>query len=562
MPEFDPTNLLWERRWRGALPVTANCVGDDGAALLLVPDELAARTYQVLRVSRDGVPTELGTLSVETLHEYLAWPDGAWIVGRTADDLYLFNRGRKSRFMNERRVAFTSAALARESTALTCSFSDMLFSSHAVALGDTEGRLAWTKDQEREVRAVGITADGAALVCGRDDGALLAYDAARGELWRTLIDSPIAALALAASGPRCVAGADSGDVAMVGADGEIVWRCALGDPVLALAADAELRWTLVLTGESSTGLLTALGGGGQILWQRDLQRGPLGLAVAPNGSHFVLSLAGGYFEAYSADFAVLESGARAAAVGDTLRDARELIDLGDPAGARELLLPILAERPAHAEVAAALRDATVAAAGQHRLEASAHTAAGSPESALAALVQARELLPFDADLFAEQHRAWQQAKSALGERATESLAAGEPAAAIAALMAVTRLDPLDAQVRVRLAAASAARAVQLLAEGEQHAAANDLEGAVAAWEEAAALSPDAATETRLRQGQLELALRIGRGLYERERYPEASFYFRRVLALAPDHGEAQRLLGYCQAGGQRSLIEDRFSRLE
>ena len=51
-------------------------------------------------------------------------------------------------------------------------------------------------------------------------------------------------------------------------------------------------------------------------------------------------------------------------------------------------------------------------------------------------------------------------------------------------------------------------------------------------------------------------------LYQQQRYAEASFQFRKALALDPGHEEAQRYLGYTQGAGADTAISGRFGRLE
>src|SRR5262249_13546938 len=148
---LQPANLLWQRRCRGLLPFVANSLSDDGRALVIRPDELEARTYQVIDVSPDGQGKEVGALSVETVHKFEVVPSGEVLLGVTDDDISLFREGRKSRFLADRRVGYSDAALARDGRLFACAFSDMMFASHSVALGDVGGRLAWTKDMDAPV---------------------------------------------------------------------------------------------------------------------------------------------------------------------------------------------------------------------------------------------------------------------------------------------------------------------------------------------------------------------------------------------------------------------------
>ena len=562
MPAFDPTNLLWERRYRGSLPCRSHCVDDEGHTLILTPDELAARTYQLLRVSPSGQPAEVDLLTVETLHEFETSPDGRLILARTSDDLYLFHRGHKSRFLGDRRVSYNDVDLAADADVFVCSYSDLLGSSHALALGEVGGELLWSKDQPAEVLAVAVAGDGSAVFGGLQDGTLLAYDRLRNELWRRTLPGPIVCVQATPQGSAGVAGCQAGEVVRLDPTGEWEWRVNLGEPVVALATDADLRWTLAATGDRVAGQLFCLGGAGEVLWQRQLEGGPTGVAMSPSGARFCVSLQGGTVSAYAAEFDELEAESRRAGLEAELTSAKEGIAAGDPEGARQLLLPLLQEHPARLEVAEALREATLAAVRQYRAEADAQAAMGLHIEAMAALDAARQLLPADAALFNEWRDARRQAVDALRTEAEGALAADDPAAAAESLARLLELDALDLDGRRRLAEARSAQAAQLLAAGDDQQRSGDPEGALALWRQAVALAATPEIEARLREGEIAQCMALGKALYEDSRQQEAAFQFRKALALDPNHAEARRFLGYAEDSGRKSLIEDRFSRLE
>src|SRR5947208_8393012 len=173
---IQPANLLWQKRFRGLMPFVANSLSDDGHALIVRPDELEARTYQVVDMAPTGEGREVCALSVETVHKFEVVPAGEVLLGVTDDDIYLFRESRKSRFMPDRRVTYSDVVLARQGRLLACAFSDMMFASHTVAFGDTGGRVAWTKDMDAPVTRIAIAPDGRRLVCGSTNGHLIALD--------------------------------------------------------------------------------------------------------------------------------------------------------------------------------------------------------------------------------------------------------------------------------------------------------------------------------------------------------------------------------------------------
>lgn len=562
MPGFDPTNLLWERRYRGSLATRSHCVADDGTVLILTPDELAARTYQILSISSEGTASEINTLTVETLHNFEVTPDGSFVIARTADDLYLFSQGRKSRFLGERRVAYADVDLARKGDVFVCAFSDMLGTSHTLTLGNKQGQALWSIDQSADILAVGIAADGGVVFCGSADGQVVALDRLRKEIWRRHLTDPVISLAAPPTGSRCVAGTETGGVALLGEDGELEWRVELGAPIVAISADDELRWTLAVAGDRVSGILSCLGGTGEVLWQKDLERGPTGVAFSPAGNHFCVSLIGGYLETYAAEFADLEAESRQAGLEVDVAKGQELLAAGNPAAAREIFHRLLAGHATRTDIAAALLEATQALVLMRREEAASHAAMGLFAEAAATLDDARALLPYDEELFSDCVRARGRALEALRNRADSRLADGDPASAAGALRELLGLAPLDVDARESLVEAQGAQAKQLLASGDEREQAGDFDGAVEAWAEAVRLHPSSETEERHRQGLLAHCMREALALYEENRLSEAAFQFRKVLSIDPSHAEAQRYLGYSQEGGQRTLIEDRFSRLE
>jgi len=102
----------------------------------------------------------------------------------------------------------------------------------------------------------------------------------------------------------------------------------------------------------------------------------------------------------------------------------------------------------------------------------------------------------------------------------------------------------------------------LVQEGEAALAAGQEEEALAAWRRAQGTAPSEALAARLREAEIQRSLRAGLALYGQQRFPEAAFHLRKVLALQPDHPEALRYLAYISSAGPQSLLSERFSRLE
>ena len=175
-------NWRWHTRLRGLLPLSPHALAEDGTLLLVRPDELEARTYQVLQAEPGGVK-EQESLTVETVRRMVLSADLPVRIGITDDDLYLFREGRKSRFLPQRRVTYLDLALARHGRIFLTAFTDMMLAGQTLCLADDGGKLLWTKDLDAPISAVAIAADGRAVAAGLESGELILFDAGRTLLW-------------------------------------------------------------------------------------------------------------------------------------------------------------------------------------------------------------------------------------------------------------------------------------------------------------------------------------------------------------------------------------------
>src|SRR5205085_11534048 len=135
----------WRCRLRGLLPLAPEALGDDGRLVLVRPDELEARKYQILQADSTGRISGTGSAIVETVRQMCVTADAPMMIGVTDDDLYLFREGRKSRFLPERRVAYLSVALARTGRFFAAGLTDMMVAGQTLALADADGKVSWTK---------------------------------------------------------------------------------------------------------------------------------------------------------------------------------------------------------------------------------------------------------------------------------------------------------------------------------------------------------------------------------------------------------------------------------
>src|SRR5690349_7116366 len=134
-------NWRWHARFRGVLPLSPHALSDDGALLVVRPNELEVRRYQILQVSGQGAARAVNSVSVETVRQMYLTAEAPMLIGATDDNLYLFRDGRKSRFLPDRRVTYLSLALAREGGFFAAGFTDMMFAGQTLALVDAAGKL-------------------------------------------------------------------------------------------------------------------------------------------------------------------------------------------------------------------------------------------------------------------------------------------------------------------------------------------------------------------------------------------------------------------------------------
>jgi len=151
--------LLSQRKARGTYAIHPNAIGDDSALAVAVPDDYEVRVLHFTQHSTAEKPTIVETVSVETLRSLQLSPDGTVGIGITDDDFYIFNNGRKTRFLTDRRLAYHSLALAANNRFAYIA-SDLLMNGYAVGLGDSSNRLLWTKDLQQPTELVAISPNG------------------------------------------------------------------------------------------------------------------------------------------------------------------------------------------------------------------------------------------------------------------------------------------------------------------------------------------------------------------------------------------------------------------
>jgi tetratricopeptide (TPR) repeat protein len=561
-------NWRWHGRFRGVLPLSPHALAEDGRLLFARPDELEARTYQVLQLEAGGAVTEQESLTVETVRQLALTVEAPTRLGVTDNDLYLFRDGRKSRFLPQRRVSYLSLALARGGETFAAAFTDMLFAGQTLCLADSGGKVVWTKDLDGPIGVVAVAPDGRAVAAGLEDGRLLAFNAARTLVWEVALEAPAVSLLLTGGeSGRCIAVTSSG-LALAIDGGEVVWRTELmaggsaepGELVLAAAARGSL--TAVAGGDEAGGWVALLDGEGRPAWEHETGARVTGVALAPSGVHLALSQVDGELLLFEVEAGLLAAGAGLVAPAEELRRALAARDAGRPAEAREGLLRVLAADPgclaacdALIELDDAVREAGIAAADRLAAE-------GQFGAALSALEAARAVTPADLAMPERWATVLQAAEARLAAAARQREEAGDLEAAVACWRELLRLDPKRRPACVEIARLNGLLSDRWEQAGDAAMAAGREEEAIAAWKQAQAIAPAEAREAQLRAAEVGRLVRAGIALYGQQRFAEAAFQFRKALALQPDHSEALRYLAYISGAGPHSPLSERFSRLE
>jgi hypothetical protein len=435
-------------RLRGALPLTANSVTAQGEILVLVPDQTEGRVYHGLGLGSRGDRREVIGISVEKVRKFEVTPGGEVIVGVTSNDLYLFRDGRRTRLFTDRRVAYADAALARAGEFLVCAHSDLMLVSHAVSLGDTQGRRRWERPLEAAGTRVAIAGDGSVLVVGRADGAILALERGRALRWEHVQEEPVVALALGHAGAPCAAGTARGTLLLLDADGHRRWSSMLEAPIAALAMDGAGERLAAATSGTARHLLHCLAGDGRLLWEGELPAAVSGLAFSPDGVHLAASLVDGQVFRYQLE---PRDAAGPDAAGDPLLDEAEaLAARGELAAAAQLLLRGLERHPAHAAAARRLAELELALVAD-RLAAARECAVTDVAAALSLLSEAQQFLPYQAELFTERTVMRRAAEEQALAEAAALVRAGDSRRAQARLQELLRLDPHCHAARQQLA---------------------------------------------------------------------------------------------------------------
>lgn len=560
MADITNVNLLFLRKARGVAALSRFAAQDDGTLLVSVPDEMEVRTFHIARFDAKGRSQVVETYSVETLRRTEIAASGSAYIGTTDDDLYVFRETRKTRFLSDRRAAYTDIALSEGGQRFATAFCDMLGSGHTIALGDGSGRLMWTKDIVFPVSRVAVDREARHVAVIGESGDLLVLDTARATVLEHHQDASLTAVATA--GPERTVFTGGGGVGAVGSDGKLHWFTeVVGEPI-DVALDAEGRTVAVLVRlDNSSGRLVFLSMDGLPTWDIDFEDArPTGLSLSASGRYAAVSLRDGSISLYE-----LQYGERMASVNaeQVLAEARAAREHGNFHAAVDLLRARLAAVPSDTQSCQALSDTLAALRERSFTAAATSEAVGDWREADARLDELLTASPLDSEAAGRRHSLRQRWAETVRAQGRAALAGGNGPEAEAHFLEAIFADPLDLSAREALAEARYAAASAALAAGRQRLTLGQYAEAIAALTEAqthGASGPE--VSGLLREARVAEALAIGNALYQDRQYAAALFQFKKVLRLEPDHAEAVQKLGYAQNFLQNTQLNDRFTRLE
>ena len=560
MSDITNVNLLYLRKARGIAPLSRYAVQDDGSVIASVPDEMEVRTFHVVRFDGRGRSQIVETYNVETLRRTEIGASGQSYLGTTDDDLYLFRDSRKSRFLPDRRASYTDVALNASGQRFATAFCDMLASGHALAMGDSSGRLLWTKDIPFPVARIAVDREGQFIAVGGENGDLMILDAARNTRMRHLTEVPIYAVATIGLTRTVFAG--GGGVGLVDEEGKLLWFTEiLGDP-LEIALDMSGYTVAVLLRlDETSGRLVFLSTDGLPTWDIDFDESrPTGVSLSANGRFAAVSLRDGTLSVYELHF-----GERVAAADSEqiLSEARTAQDTGNFVAAVELLRSRLAVVPSDTRACDALALALSGLRERDLTSAGNAEAVGDFREADSRLAELAAMLPVDAEITTLRHDLRVRWNAAARQAGQEAVTAGNGPLAEQHYLEAIEANSLDTSARTLLADARHAAAESALSQARNLIAVGEFTEAIEALTEAqrrGASGPD--VTSLLRTARIGEAMALGVQLYQDRQYAAALFQFRKVLRLDPDNSEALQKISYAQNFLQDTQLNERFTRLE
>ena len=564
--EITNVNLRFVRKAKGVAPLAPFALQNDGVFVAAVPDPHEVRTFHIARYEASGRFRVRETFSVETLTKtLLAEGDGTGYIGITGDDLYVFQNGRKGRFLPDRRANYADAALSADGKRFGAAFSDMLGAGYSVALGEApSGRLLWAKDVPFAAACVAISPGGDFLAACGNTGEFWLLDSSRTVVCRFSDTAQIPVLCAAATGDGGTFLGTKSGVSKIRGSARI-WHALDGSacPHIAASDGGALIAVVRQSEESETAaqLVFLDGETGVPLWDTDLEESPVtGVSLSPSGAFCAVSLRNGSLFLYET-----ETEARGRSVGDAqiAGEVRALQAAEKWPEAFVLVRTRLEAVPSDTESGELLKELLGAWSAACFSRAAEAEATGDFAEADAAYAACLACDPQNAEAVLRRRstqRRWAKTRKTEGVAALQESDAN---AAMTFLRESLQADETQTEVRGLLKAAETAASKTVLQTVQTHLSRAETADALfllSDLKERGITTPEVAA--LLRQCRTAEAFALGNSLYNDRQYPAALFQFKKVLRFNPSHRDALQKIAYIQNFLSDTEVGDRFGRLE
>lgn len=561
MNDLLSANLILERMIRGHLPVTRYSVSAVGSVMIAVPDPNQTRLYHLGRQSHTGEWEETSSFSVEKVRYWdLAAAGDAFVVA-TADDIYYFSGGQKSRPLAGRRDSHVGVSITASGESFAAASADMLMSSYSVTLVSTAGRTQWTLDLPVTLTGVQISPDGSLIAAGSEEGTLCLIRSDRQVAWEFDAGEPISTVCLPSSDGTVIFGTRSGLVAAVRDAGKL-WVVEGDGSVTACAGTSDGKMIAVARdGGDDTHTVECVTEDGKFVLGHSAPAAVISVACSDDGRYLALSCRDGSLQGVEVEGRSNRTADAQQAFG-LYENALSMASRGEFADAVSALTRALEVNPTDTRAALELAETAHALVHDSLHRAEEALAIGDYADVAGRLDTAWRNCILAPDTAAEVLSARRRAADRMLGRARELAGKDAVDDALDLVKTLISLEPTNTDARELLGRIEREITGRVVREADEVLASGNAREAVRLLEQAYDRDPSDAVGERLKRARAEEALAEGLALYQERKFSQALFQFRKALSLDPGNADALKHIEYAENLSEDSTLHDRFSRLE
>lgn len=554
-------------------------VADNGAVALAVHDSqrhYRLFDYELHRLANGHMrpdPEESGDFALEAVRrlEFAPFPQIALAIADK--DLFLVRLSPAGAeiqpYMQGRGLVFLDSAVAGSDPRRTVAmvWQDRAVGTFNLGVAEARKKLAplWAKSWNRSLTTLAISSDGNWLAIGHMNGGITLLDRNRRTVWDYAGAAGHALSGLAVDCKGGLVAVDStGEVRRHDfRQGAVIWRGWLekhGDgqassaerPSYRIATDDASRLIAISSGAPAGQPADAPGvscyyilngESGEIAWEDTLDSRPTGIAVSPSGNYLSISTQAGTL-LFSVEFgaATAHAAPRPAAQG-LVEKAKEAVAAGRFFEAHPLLIEALEADPTDLDAATLFEELR-----WHIRETVLERTTKPTEESLAMAQKALQLLPHNEKLTARRNALARILAGKLCEEAQALLRADRCEIAIQCYHRALELDPGLIEARQAILQVRERLVGRLVQEAQAAAGREKWDEAKSLLEQAEAINPgDPDIAAGIAKIDRDEALACAMSYFDAQRYPEAAFQFKRVLAIDPTHMDALLKLNEIEA---------------